>query len=186
MFMMAYVLRFSQVFFFVILFSKNFIFLTLELSSLILSIGSCFCEKNCLWSIEITKCYLWSLDHQDYNLFFTLALCLSLLCRVIVFERGVVCFKCSVVIPQWRSLCGRSCVDIVEILLCEGGDVEQWLEPQNLCLIHYLLLCLSYILHYLYCSYLIHARYCLCTHTCVEPRELHIAPQLLFRGIKWR
>ena len=21
--------------------------------------------------------------------------------------------------------------EIVEILLCEGGDVEQWLEPQN-------------------------------------------------------
>jgi len=32
--------------------------------------------------------------------------------------------------------------DIVEILLCEGGDVEQWLEPRNiscyLWLIHYL------------------------------------------------
>ena len=31
----------------------------------------------------------------------------------------------------------------------------------------------------LYCSYLIHAWYCLCVHTCVELRELHIAPQLL-------
>ena len=31
---------------------------------------------------------------------------------------------CIVVIPQWRSLCGRSLVDIMEILLCEGGDVE--------------------------------------------------------------
>ena len=41
-----------------------------------------------------------------------------------------------------RSLCGRSCVATVEILLCEGRDVEQWFEPQNisycLCLIHYL------------------------------------------------
>jgi len=26
----------------------------------------------------------------------------------------------------------------------------------------------------------------LCAHTCVEPRELHIAPQLLFRGISRR
>jgi len=50
--------------------------------------------------------------------------------------------RCRVVIPQWRSLCRSSCLDIVEILLCEGGDVEQWLESQNisqcLCLIHYL------------------------------------------------
>ena len=31
------------------------------------------------------------------------------------------------------SLCGKSCVDaIIEILLCEGGDVEQWLEPRNI------------------------------------------------------
>jgi len=32
--------------------------------------------------------------------------------------------------------------DIVKILLCEGGDVEQWLEPRNISwclrLIHYL------------------------------------------------
>ena len=34
------------------------------------------------------------------------------------------------------------CVDIVKILLCESGDVEQWLEPRNISrclrLIHYL------------------------------------------------
>ena len=49
--------------------------------------------------------------------------------------------------------------DIVKILLCEGGDVEQWLEPRNiswcLCLIHYLLLSLLYcafhhIVHIIY------------------------------------
>jgi len=38
----------------------------------------------------------------------------------------------------WEVLCGH----IVEILLCEGGDVEQWLESQNISrylrLIHYL------------------------------------------------
>jgi len=73
-----------------------------------------------------------------------------------MFER-VVYSKCSVEIPQWRSLCGRSCVDIVKILLCEGGDVEQWLEPRNIScclrLIHYLFtlsllyLALLYIAH---------------------------------------
>jgi len=36
---------------------QTLFFLTLELSSLILSIGSCFCKKNYLWSIVITKCY---------------------------------------------------------------------------------------------------------------------------------
>ena len=43
-------------------------------------------------------------------------------------------------------------MDIVEILLCEGGDVEQWLEPQNIssCLRLDLFsqLFFSYILHY--------------------------------------
>ena len=30
------------------------------------------------------------------------------------------------------SLCGSPVwTEIVEILLCEGGDVEQWLEPRN-------------------------------------------------------
>jgi len=48
-------------------------------------------------------------------------------------------------------------VDVVEILLCEDGDVEQWLEPPNIswCLrvIHYLstlsllYLALLYIVH---------------------------------------
>ena len=41
--------------------------------------------------------------------------------KVIVFEREVVYSKCRVLIPQWRPLCGRSCVDIVELLLCRRG-----------------------------------------------------------------
>ena len=57
-----------------------------------------------------------------------LALCLASKCRgCVVFERGVVysrllyCPKSSLEV----SLCGKSCVDeLVEILLCEGGDVE--------------------------------------------------------------
>ena len=36
---------------------------------------------------------------------------------------------------------------------------------------------ISYIA--LYCSYLIHAWYCLCAYTYVESRELHIAPPTL-------
>ena len=30
---------------------------------------------------------------------------------------------------MWEVLCGRD--SGLEILLCEGGDVEQWLEPRN-------------------------------------------------------
>ena len=56
------------------------------------------------------------------------ALCLASKCRgCVVFERGVVysrllyCPKSSLEV----SLCGKSCADkLMEILLCEGGDVE--------------------------------------------------------------
>ena len=59
-------------------------------------------------------------------------------------ERGVV--YSQIVFTQILSegsLYGRSCVDeLVEIFLCEGGDVDWVLEPRNisLCLrlIHYL------------------------------------------------
>ena len=68
--------------------------------------------------------------------------CLS--CRgCIVGERSCVLPVCITQILSRGYLYGKSCVDaIVEILLCEGGDVEQWLEPQNISwclrLIHYL------------------------------------------------
>ena len=75
-----YLVFFSSIFLCYFLFQTLY-FLTLKLSSLILSIGSCFCEKNYLLYIVITKCCLWLLDYQDYNLFFILALCLFLLCR---------------------------------------------------------------------------------------------------------
>ena len=73
----------------------------------------------------------------------------SLLCRgYFVGERSCVLLVCIFQILSGDSLCGH----IVEILLCEGGNVEQWLEPRNmfwcLRLIHSLLtLSLSYILH---------------------------------------
>ena len=44
--------------------------------------------------------------------------------EVIVFERRVVYSKCCVIIPQWRSVCEKSYVDIVKMLMCESGDVE--------------------------------------------------------------
>ena len=104
-------------------------------------------------------------------------------------ERSCVLLVVFTQILSGGSLCGKPCVvAIIEILLCEGGDIEQWLEPRNisLCLrlIHYLLtlspiyLALFYIVHIILICLVLFV--CL---TCVEPRELYIAPQLLFRGI---
>ena len=72
-----------------------------------------------------------------------LALCLTSCVEVVMLERGVVySLPCTCKFLSGGSLCGRSCVDIVKILLCEGEDVEQWFEPQNISwylrLIHYL------------------------------------------------
>ena len=58
----------------------------------------------------------------------------SLLCRDgVIGERSCVLLVCICQIlsggsPVWEVLCGC----IVKILLCEGGDVEQWLEPRNI------------------------------------------------------
>ena len=80
--------------------------------------------------------------------------------------------------------------ELVEILLCEGGDVELGartskhifvfaFDPLSLTLSLILCLVLIHIVHsYLYAWY-----YLFMCHTYVEPRELHIAPQLLFRRI---
>ena len=64
-----------------------------------------------------------------------------------------------IVIPRWRSLCGRSCVYIVEILLCEGRDVKQWLEPRNKFLYLHLHLSLSFF--YLVLPYIAYITYML-------------------------
>jgi len=61
-------------------------------------------------------------------------LCLAS-CEEVVFvgERSCVLLICITQIFSGGSLCGKSCMDvIVKILLCEGEDVEQWLEPQNI------------------------------------------------------
>ena len=62
------------------------------------------------------------------------------------------------------SLCGQSCVDdIVEILLCEGGDVELGARTSKHVLVFAFdplsLNSLSlYILHFFHCSFQIHAK----------------------------
>ena len=76
---------------------------------------------------------------------------------------------------------------IVEILLCEGGDVELGartskdilvftIDPLSLNSLSYIVPCIDS-----YCSFIL---ICLvlfvCAHTCVQPRELQIAPQLVF------
>ena len=140
-------LEFFPSVFFVFSFQNTF-FLTLELSILYLSIGSCFCEKNCLWSFKITKrdC-LWSLWSPSVFLSLLCArLVPSFLCRGDCVERGVAYSWCWVIIPQWKFLCGRSCVDIEKIFLCESGNVEQWLESWNISLYLWLIYSLSYFL----------------------------------------
>ena len=56
-----------------------------------------------------------------------MALCPASKCRgCVVFERGVMySWLLYFPNPQWRFPVWESCVDkLVEILLCEGGDVE--------------------------------------------------------------
>ena len=107
------------------------------------------------------------------------ALCLTSKCRdCVVFERGVVysqllyCPKSSVEVPcvgspMWTRL--------VEILLCEGGDVELFARTSKhirVFAIDPLSLTLSFVFCIAsYCSYLIRLILFVC-HTCVEPREL--------------
>ena len=72
-----------------------------------------------------------------------LALCLASCVEVACFgERSCILQVCNYETLGGGSLYGRSYVDIVKILLCEGEDVEQWLDARNiswyLCLIHYL------------------------------------------------
>ena len=117
-----------------------------------------------------------------------LAFCIEV---VFVGERSCVLLVCITQILSGGSLCGMSCVDdIVKILLCEGGDVVLCARTSKHILVFAFDL-LSLTLSFILCLVLIHivisylyAWYCLCAClTCVGPRELHIAPQLLFRGI---
>ena len=85
--------------------------------------------------------------------------------------------------PVWEVLCGR----IIEILLCEGRHVELGARTSKHIFVFAFnplsLNSLSYILH---CIILFISYICLVLIVCltyVEPRELYIAPQLLFKGI---
>ena len=52
---------------------------------------------------------------------------------VFIGERSCVLLVCITQILSGGSLYGKSYVDdLVKIVLCEGGDVEQWLEPRNI------------------------------------------------------
>ena len=63
-------------------------------------------------------------------------------------------------------------MDVVEILLCEGGRRAVARILKHILLFAFLYLALHYIAH-------IHMLDIVgCVHTCVEPREFHIAPQL--------
>ena len=122
-----------QSIFFIVSFSNTLISHIHDLSSLILSLGSLFCEKIVCDPLRSLREYLWSLWSPSYIfLCFVFGLVATSCVEVFMFKRGVVYSRCWVVIPQWRSLCGKSCVGIVVILLCEGGDVEEWLEPRNI------------------------------------------------------
>ena len=114
---------------------------------------------------------------------------LPLSVEVVFVERGVV--NSQFVFFQiliGGTLCGKSCVDdIVEILLCKSRDVELGARTSKHILVFAIdPLSLNSLLFTLHCFILFISFICLdlfvCL-TCVQPRELHIAPQLLFRGI---
>ena len=151
---------FSSIFF-VVLFSISLFSHILELSSQIYLLDLCIVRKIVCDPLRSPREYLWSLWLPSVLLSLLCARLSATSCEELcVVERGVVYSRYWIVTPQWRSLCGRSCVDIVKILLCEGGDVEQWLEPRNisycLCLIHYLQ---TLSLLYLALLYIVHISY---------------------------
>ena len=108
---------------------------------------------------------------------------------VFVGERSCVLLVVFTQILSGGSLCGKSCADeLVEILLCEGGDVELGARTSKYISVFAFdplsLNSLSFIPCLFHTVHIIHI--CLVLLVCltsVDPGELHIAPQLLFRGI---
>ena len=128
-------------------------------------------------SLRSPREYLWTLWSPSVFLSLLCAwLGAHLLCRGLCLrERScvlpVLSCNSSVEVPLWKVLCGHS-----GILMCEGEDVEQWLEPQNIIfclrLIHYLSTLSLFIFYIaLHCSYYIHGRYCLFVPTLVLNQE---------------
>ena len=93
---------------------------------------------------------------------------LYLLERGVVYSRLLYCPKSSVEI----SLCGKSCVDkLVEILLCEGGDVELYARTsKHICVLAIDPLSLNSLFYFEHCILLPYHIYacvvCVCL-TCV-------------------
>ena len=104
------------------------------------------------------------------------ALCLASKCRgCVVIERGVV-YSRLLYCPnsQWRFPVWESCVDkLVEILLCEGGDVELCAQTSkhirvfaidpltlsltlspSLCSLHHFILLIHFVCIISYCSFI--------------------------------
>ena len=80
---------------------------------------------NLYWLSAYPSCVRWCLCG------FVPSLCERLYSveRGVVYSRLLYCLKSSVEVPCVGVLYGQ--VSGLKILLCEGGDVEQWLEPRN-------------------------------------------------------
>ena len=63
-------------------------------------------------------------------------------------------------------------MDIVEILLCEGGDVEQWLEPRNISS------CFAFVYHFSTLSLFIS---CITFITHIHMLDIVCVPTLVFK-----
>ena len=123
-----------------------------------------YCERYCSWSLCPPSVV-------TYPLF---VLYLPSCVEVIALCIGFVPWLCAHLLCWGCILCG---------VLSEeswnpsrwGGDVELGARTANhifLFAFGYLSKLYSlYILHCYYCSF-IHARYCLCAHTCIDPRKL--------------
>ena len=120
-----------------------------------------------------------------------MALCLTSKCRgYVVIQRGVVYSRllyCPN--PQWRFPVWESCVDkLVEILLCEGGDVELCartskhirvfaIDPLTLNSLFYFVPCIIYIAISFICLC------CLCVpHLCLTTRASYSTSTLIQRN----
>ena len=169
------------------LFQKFYSLTYLRSSLQIYPLGSCLWVVFCLWSFVITKrlFVIFVITKLYFSLLFAW-LCVYLLCRGVWESWSCVLQVYIVVIPQWRSLCGRFCVDIVKIFLCEGGDVMQWLECQNisfcLCLIFFLSTLISLCLALSLLPYLICLILYVCPHLYWTKRAIKASQLIIQRN----
>ena len=115
----------------------GFVGIPLSVEVIVVEFGFCAYPSSKRW-------LFWLCAYPSIERLILCGLVLCLLCRGCCFLREELCTPSLYYsnpqwrFPVWEGLCGR----IVKILLCEGGDVEQWLEPRNISwclrLIHYL------------------------------------------------